>query len=227
VKRWNAGAGNIAAIGLIVANVAIFIVGAIVDHGAGLSGRGGGQFTENMGLHEFFIRRNDWWRLVTSGFLHFGFLHLGMNMFALWNLGQAIEPVVGRVRFLLLYFASLLAGSFGVIALQYAGYQKDGLTGGASGAVFGLLGAIAIAYHQRGMSIMRSGLGASLLINLVLTVSLGLSFGGHLGGFIGGLICGHFLMSTQRGRATSQLATLVPLIVIGVSFVGSILIARM
>jgi membrane associated rhomboid family serine protease len=225
MKRWNAGAGNIAAIGLIVANVAIFVIGNVVDHGVGLSGQRWGNFAENMGLHEIFLQVNEWWRLVTSGFLHFGFLHLGMNMFALWNLGRAIEPVVGRVKFLLLYFASLLSGSFGVIALQHAGYQK-GLTGGASGAVFGLLGAIAIAYHQRGMSIMRSGLGASLLINLVLTVSLGLSFGAHLGGFIGGLVCGHYLMSTQRGRATSQLATLIPLIVIGVSFVGSILIAR-
>jgi membrane associated rhomboid family serine protease len=225
VKRWNAGAGNIAALSLIVMNVAIFFIGTVVDKGAGLSGRGGGNFAENMGLHEFFIQANQWWRLVTSGFLHFGVLHLGMNMFALWNLGHAIEPVVGRVRFLLLYFASLMSGSFGVIALQHAGYQQ-GLTGGASGAIFGLLGAIAIAYHQRGMSIMRSGLGASLMINLVLTVSLGLSFGGHLGGFIGGLICGHYLMSTQRNRATSPLATYVPLIVIGVSFVGSILISR-
>jgi membrane associated rhomboid family serine protease len=226
MQRWNAGAGNLATIGIMVANAVVFIIGIAVDQSGGLNAGSGGRFAENMGLAKFFITEGEWWRLFTSGFLHFGVMHIAFNMFGLYRLGSFLEPALGRVRFLLLYLASLLAGSFGVIALQSADVQGGALHGGASGAVFGLLGALAVAFHQRGVSLMKSGLGVTLLINVALTVSLHLSIGAHLGGFIGGAIAGWFLLSTRRGQSTSQVAWAVPIAVCVVSVVGSVLLSR-
>jgi membrane associated rhomboid family serine protease len=227
-KRWGNSAGNVVTFALIGVNVAVFILGTLVDKGVGLSGNGSfGQFTENIGMARGFLLDNQWWRLLTSGFGHFGILHLAMNMFGLWNLGRILEPVMSKLRYILLYFACLMAGSFGVVLMEYAGFQKGALTAGASGAIFGLLGAVAIAFQQRGVSLMRSGIGASLLINVFLTLQFGFSFGGHLGGFIGGLICGYFLTSTKRRRAVSPIATYVPVIVMLVSFVGAVAVTRL
>ena len=75
---------------------------------------------------------------VTSGFLHAGFFHLLFNMFSLYILGTLLEPAIGRLRFGLIYFVSLLAGSFGALL-----FEPDALTVGASGAIFGLMGAAA------------------------------------------------------------------------------------
>ena len=80
-------------------------------------------------------RDGEWYRLVTSGFLHFGIIHLAFNMLLLFQLGQLLEPAIGRIRFGLLYFAALLGGSAGALLLQ-----PNALHGGASGAVFGLMG---------------------------------------------------------------------------------------
>jgi membrane associated rhomboid family serine protease len=228
-QRWGRSAGNIVTFGLIGVNVLVFAIGTMIDRGEGLSGSGStwGQFTDNIGMRHVDLLNNEWWRLLTSGFGHFGVLHLAMNMFGLWNLGRILEPVMSKFRYLLLYFACLLAGSFGVVLMEYAGYQKGSLTAGASGAIFGLLGAVAVAFQQRGVSLMKSGIGASLLINLFLTLQFGFSFGGHLGGFVGGLICGYFLTSTKRARAVSPIATYVPMIVMLVSFVGSVIVTRL
>ena len=92
------------------------------------------------------------WRVVSSGFLHFGIFHLGMNMLLLWQLGSLLEPALGRARFLLLYLASLVGGATGAILLS-----PNALTGGASGAVFGLMGAAAVALLRRGVNPMALG----------------------------------------------------------------------
>lgn len=137
-------------------------------------------------LSQFFIDNGEWYRLVSAGFLHFGLLHLGMNMFILWQLGQMIEPALGRVRFAGIYFASLLGGSAGALLLS-----PNALTGGASGAVFGLMGAAAVILHRRGVNVMRTGLGTTLILNLVITFALpGVSIGGHLGGVLIGALIG-------------------------------------
>src|SRR4051794_2977549 len=92
------------------------------------------------------VANGELWRLVTSGFLHAGLIHLLFNMYALYILGSMLEPAIGRVRFALLYFVSLLCGSFGALLLT-----PDKPTVGASGAVFGLMaGAIVIMRHPRG-----------------------------------------------------------------------------
>ncbi len=156
----------------------------------------------DFGLNIEFLAIGEWWRLLTSGFLHAGLVHLGVNMFSLWRLGIALEQRVGRLRFALLYLASLLAGSTGVVLLQRYGVQARGLHAGASGAIFGLLGALAVDYRIRGISLMQSGMGPTLIMNIFLTFTFGLSIGGHLGGFVGGTLCG--LAFFGRGHIANQ-----------------------
>ena len=93
-----------------------------------------------------------WYRLVTSGFLHFGILHLAFNMYFLYVLGPMLEPGLGRVNYLLLYMASLLGGSLGVVLLD-----SGGITAGASGAVFGLLAAATVGLWRRGVNPVHHG----------------------------------------------------------------------
>jgi len=129
---------------------------------------------------------HEYWRLVTSGFLHAGFLHIGFNMYLLYFLGRILEPALGSVRFGLLYLASLLAGAAGALVVTPNAY-----TVGASGAVFGLMGATFLERRARGIDPMAGGafgsIGGLILINLVFSFALsGISIGGHIGGLIGG-----------------------------------------
>lgn len=158
---------------LIAANVAVFLVGS-----------GSSSQERDLGLFGPAVADGEWWRIVTSGFLHFGILHVAFNMLLLWWLGQMLEPSLGRVRFVLTYAVSLLAGSLGALLLD-----PDALTGGASGAVFGLMAAAVLLLRRRGVDPMQSGLGGLLVINLLLTfLRPGISIGGHLGGLVGGAL---------------------------------------
>ena len=112
-------------------------------------------------------------------------------MFFLYMLGPMLEPVLGRVRFMLLYFAALLGGSLGVVLLD-----KGGISAGASGAVFGLLAAAAVGQWRRGINPLTTGIGATLLMNFVITFAIpGISIGGHIGGIAGGSICGWVMLA--------------------------------
>ena len=145
---------------------------------------------------------HEYWRLLTSGFLHAGILHIGVNMLSLFFVGNALEPAIGRVNFAVLYVVSLLAGSFGALLLS-----PDIRTVGASGAIFGIFGALIVVAHARGISIWQSGLGGMLVLNLVLSVSIpGIAIGGHLGGLAGGLICGWLVTEVGERRRLPQLA---------------------
>ena len=127
---------------------------------------------------------HEYWRLVTAGFLHAGLLHIGFNMYILYWLGTMLEPALGRVRFVALYFASLLAGSLGALLLS-----PNAVTVGASGAVFGLMGAAFVIQRARGIDPMQSGIGPLILLNLGLTFVIpGISIGGHIGGLVGGVL---------------------------------------
>ena len=131
----------------------------------------------------------EWYRLITSGFLHANLIHIGFNMFVLYRLGQLLEPALGRVRFVLLYFVAMLGGALGVMLLD-----PNALTVGASGAVFGLMGGAVAVFRSRGINIMQTGLGATILLNLVFTFSIpGVSIGGHVGGLIVGFVAGWVL----------------------------------
>ncbi len=168
----------------------------------------------------FVTEPHGWYRLITSGFLHFGFIHIALNMFFLYVLGPMLEPPLGRIRFLLLYLASLFGGSLGVILLD-----KGGISGGASGAVFGLLTAAAIGQWRRGINPMSTGIGATLLLNLVITFAIpGISIGGHLGGIVAGGICGWFMLAPGYQHVPRWATYATPIAVAVASIVASVVI---
>jgi len=157
----------------------------------------------------FVTEPHGWYRLITSGFLHFGIVHIGLNMFFLWVLGPMLEPALGRVRFILLYIAALLGGSLGVILLD-----KGGISAGASGAVFGLLAAAAIGQWRRGINPLTTGIGAMLLMNLVITFAIpGISIGGHIGGIVAGSICGWVMLAPAYHQVPRWATYATPVIV--------------
>jgi len=129
---------------------------------------------------------NQYYRLVTGAFLHVNLLHIGFNMYLLWILGQMLEPRLGSGRFAALYFTALLWGSFGALAVT-----PDAHTVGASGAVFGLMGAAAVEQRAQGINPFKTDIGLLIIFNLGLSFLLaGISIGGHIGGLIGGGLVG-------------------------------------
>jgi membrane associated rhomboid family serine protease len=168
---------------LIGINVLVFLGGALGGASAtGGGGLGGSTLLTEGALSRAEVADGEYWRLLTSGFLHAGLFHLLFNMLSLWILGSLLEPAVGRLRFALIYLVSLLCGSFGALLLE-----PDGLTVGASGAIFGLMAAAAVYARNRGLSLMESGLGIWIILNLVITFTVpNISIGGHIGGLIGG-----------------------------------------
>jgi RNA polymerase sigma factor for flagellar operon FliA len=121
-------------------NIAVFVWVLIGDTSTAGFGSSVSSREVDLGLNKDLLAyTHEWYRLITSGFLHFGILHIAMNMYLLFQLGKLLEAPLGRVRFGLLYFACLLGGSLGVLVIEGS---SNGLHGGASGAVFGLMGAI-------------------------------------------------------------------------------------
>ena len=187
---------------LIALNVMAFIAGSA--SGGGLGGSGSSLFSAGalIGIGAgsdglLGVATGEYWRLLTGGFLHAGLLHLGFNMYVLYWLGTMLEPGLGHVRFLALYLASLLAGSFGALLLS-----PQSFTVGASGAVFGLMGAAFILERARGMDPMQSGLGFVILLNLGLTFVIGnISIGGHIGGLLGGALAAVVMTRLPRTRS--------------------------
>ena len=180
---------------LIGVNVIAFLL-AVATGSGGLSSVSGTVF-QNFSLLGFQVADGEWYRLITGGFLHAGFMHLAFNMFALYFLGKILEPSVGTVRFVMIYFACLLAGSFGAILLSGSFTP----TVGASGAVFGIFGAVFVIARGRGLNDLAREVGIILAINLALTFTIsGISIGGHLGGVVSGVICGLLVIAGERGQ---------------------------
>jgi membrane associated rhomboid family serine protease len=167
------------------------------------------------------VAHGQWWRIVTGGFLHENLLHIGFNMYVLYILGQMLEPALGRFRFGLIYAVSLLSGSLGALLVT-----PHSPTVGASGAVFGLMGAAAVEMRARQIPIMQSGVGGLILINLVISFTLpGISWGGHIGGLIGGAIAAFAIQLGSRYR--SQALALAACVVLGAAcFAGSIVVSK-
>jgi membrane associated rhomboid family serine protease len=206
---------------LIGANVAVFVAGLVSTSNNAVAGRGG--FVLDGGLLARDVADGEWWRIVTAGFLHAGLLHLLFNMLALFNLASLLEPVLGPVRFVAVYLVSLLTGSFGVLLLS-----PDARTVGASGAVFGLMGAVVIAQRARGLDPWSSGIGGVIGINLLITFLIpGISIGGHLGGLAGGLLTGWVLLDLgPRVLKNPSWAPVAVVAGIGVAaFVGCLAVA--
>jgi len=208
---------------LIAINVVMYVVEIAAGTG-GLSIPTGNSVTLDYGLFGPFVAEGEWYRLLTSGFLHANLIHIGFNMFLLFMLGRLLEPALGTPRFVLLYFASLLAGSFGALLMD-----PNALTVGASGAVFGLFGAGFLIARDRGMGALASELGFLIVINLVLSFTVsGISAGGHLGGLVGGSICGAAIIAGARGMLgpNHRVAEYAVMVAVGVvAFLGAIAVA--
>ncbi len=197
---------------LIALNVLVFIVGSAVDHQVNLDGLNG-TFETKYSLFTPLVGNGEWYRIITGGFLHSGILHIGLNMWALYVIGSAFEPVVGRARLLLLYAVALLGGGLGVVLLYSNG---QGATVGASGAIFGLFGALAVYMWTQGINPLRSQIGMVIGLNLLLTFTIpGISIGGHIGGLItGGISCaallwGRPIRQQSQGEKTARTAAIV------------------
>jgi membrane associated rhomboid family serine protease len=204
---------------LIAINVIAFL-GELSGGGGGLSSVGGTVYLKGALFGPAISEGHQYYRLVTSGFLHAGFIHIFFNMYLLYLLGRLLEPAIGSVRFAAIYGASLLAGSFGALLVS-----PHSVTVGASGAVFGLMGAAFIELRHRGVDPMQAGIGGLIAINLVISFLIpGIAWGGHIGGLIGGGLAALALQTGDRYR--SQIVGLAGCVVIAaVSVVAAISVA--
>lgn len=179
---------------LIGLNVVAFLIEIAAGNGGFRTSQN--SITVDFGVAAPFIAEGELYRLVTNGFLHYGIAHILFNMFALFVIGQLLEPALGTGRFLALYFASLLAGSFGALLID-----PNAITAGASGAIFGIFGATMVIARGRGMNQIAGQLGILLGLNLLITFTIpGISVGGHLGGLAGGVICAAAIVAGEKGR---------------------------
>ncbi len=205
---------------LIVINVLVFLIASAGGAPVG-GGTGGTIFDKGLLYGPFIAHQHEYWRIVSAGFLHDGLAHIFVNMLSLYFVGSVLEPAIGLVNFAAIYFASLLTGSFGALL-----FTPLSPTVGASGAIFGIFGALIIVARARGISIWQSGLGFWLVLNLVFSFSFkGISVGGHLGGLIGGLIAGWIVVELAE-RRRQGVAALVGCALIGaIGVVGAIAVA--
>lgn len=152
---------------------------------------------------------DEWWRLFTSGFLHYGLIHIAMNMIAMWVLGRDLELLLGKARFLAVYLVSLLGGSAAVFLFD--DIQRG--TAGASGAIYGIMGGIAVAVFR--LRLNPTGALGVIVLNIVISFSLpNISWLGHLGGLaIGVLATAAMVYAPAKGRVAWQAGTLVLLTV--------------
>jgi membrane associated rhomboid family serine protease len=136
-----------------------------------------------------------WWRMITAGFLHVSILHIAFNMYLLFILGRLMEPSIGTARFVFLYFASLLGGSFVALLIE-----PNTVGAGASGAVFGVIGATFVIARGRRLDSIAGQIGILILINLVFTFAdRAVSIGAHVGGLVCGVLCGLLIIAGERG----------------------------
>jgi membrane associated rhomboid family serine protease len=199
---------------LIVLNVAAFAAtaiqaGSIVDNSRSTL------FMDGT-LLPAWVSAGEWWRLLTSGFLHFGNyggygpVHLLFNMFALWVIGRDLEIALGRGRFLTVYLLSLLGGSASVMLFGAAG----GGVAGASGAIYGLFGGIAVVVFRAKLN--PGPVLGLLAINIFLSVALpGISLLGHIGGLVAGALATAAMVYAPPARRTQiQVGACVALLLI-------------
>lgn len=202
---------------LIGINVGVFLLGLLL--GGELNGTGSWIYEKGVLVSTAVdssgqvigVSEGEWWRLLTATFLHYGLIHLGMNMLVLWMIGPPLEEYFGHWRYLLVYLVAGLAGSAGALL-----WSPDALTVGASGAIWGIMGAALVLEARRIWVFGGQALGL-VLLNLAITFLIpGISIGGHIGGLVGGGLCA---LAFSTMRRSPLLATLV-MVAIGVASIG-------
>jgi membrane associated rhomboid family serine protease len=210
---------------LIGVNVAAFLLMTALG---GSATRPRGTVFENGAIFGPLVADGEWWRLVSGGFLHAGFLHLAMNMYLLFLLGKELEPALGRARFTLVYATSLLGGSLGVMLLS-----PNSVTVGASGAIFGLMGALVVLQLRANQNPWNSGIGGLVAVNLLITFLIpGISIGGHIGGLLAGAAAGAVVQPLRWPQTSAAVRTgFVVLMAVGLGvaavFAASVLAAEL
>ncbi len=207
---------------LIAINLAFFLVTALQARSA--MNLAGSQLYLRGGLIPAEVASGEYWRLVTAGFLHGNLIHLATNMLSLYWLGVPLERILGRWRMLAIYLLSLLGASVSVLLFSPA----DSLTIGASGAVYGLMGALFATFHRLRLDLRP--LVVILALNIFITFTYpGLSWQGHLGGLVVGAILGAAMVLPPRetrrawqwGVGVGLGIVLVALLALGVGELGS------
>ena len=195
VRTGTAAFGRAGAMRVTWALIAINVAAFLVEIGSGSGGlTGSGTVIDKFSIFGPKIADGEWSRLLTGAFLHAGLIHIGFNMYALYILGTLLEPALGGLRFLALYFASLFAGSLGVVVLSPNTHAV-----GASGAIFGLFTAAFVIARGRRLEAIAAQLGILLVINLALTFGIPhIAIGAHLFGAAGGMICGLLVLAGDR-----------------------------
>ncbi len=204
---------------LIAINVAIFLTeqGQLSLSGAEIHGK---VIDEGVLFRSAIAEGQQYWRLVTAGFLHENLLHIAFNMYLLYVLGMMLEPAIGSLRFATIYGVSLLAGSFGALLATPAASL------GASGAIFGLMGGAAVELRARGFSVMQSGIGGLIIINLIFSFAFAnISVGAHIGGLIGGTLAA-LAIRTADQRRVPWLGGLACLALAVIAVAGSLVVAK-
>jgi membrane associated rhomboid family serine protease len=184
---------------LIGLNVLAFIVTAASGTGV-LAGNGTSSTFDRYALQPPQVANGEWYRLISSMFLHFGFLHIAFNMWALLVIGTPLEQMLGRLRYLALYFLSGLGG--GILSMSLG--PVDETAAGASGAIFGLFGAFYVISRRRGME--TGSIAVLIGINLVLSFTFsGIDWRGHVGGLIVGAAVAFAFAAAPPGPRRDQM----------------------
>ncbi|HVT63932.1 MAG TPA: rhomboid family intramembrane serine protease [Mycobacteriales bacterium] len=166
-----------------------------VASGGGLvRANGGSDVYRHLALIPAAVAGGEWWRLFSSAFLHFGITHIVFNMLALWFTGPALEAVLGKLRFLVLY---VLAGVGGGLLSVAIGPLNE-TAAGASGAIFGLFAAFYVIARHRNVNTQQ--IMFTIVMNLVLTFSISnIDWRGHVGGLIVGAAVAAAIAFAPRG----------------------------
>jgi len=182
---------------LIAANAIIWLVGALPDGSAVRERFALATLVRFPGGPIEGVLVGEWYRMITAAFLHSGFFHIALNMLALWILGSILEPVLGRWRFLTLYVLSALGGS----AVSLLGLGPGQIGVGASGAVFGLFGALFVVARRFGRDV--SAVVVIIAINAVISFTVpSIDWRAHLGGLITGALLALAFVHAPRGHRT-------------------------
>lgn len=201
---------------ILAVNVLVFLI-TVVQAGSLNDNELAAVFQHGALYGDATLGHDEWWRVITNGFLHFGPIHIAVNMFSLWMMGRSLEQVTGRGRYLALYFVSMLGASAAVLLFGNPGGFPG--TAGASGALFGLMGAYAVTVLK--LRLNPTGLLVTLALNAFITFGIpGISIWAHAGGLVtGALVTVALLYAPQVNQARWQA---IGIVIITVAIIGLI-----
>ena len=218
--RANEMAAPIATQVIIAINVVVYLA-ELATGGGGISNASGTVVYHGILYAPFVSQLHEYWRIVTSGFLHESIVHVGLNMVFLWFIGRSLEAAIGSARFVGAYGVSLVCGSLGVLLLE-----PHAAALGASGAIFGLLGTLIVEARRRGINLWSSGLIQIALLNFVFTFAApGIAIGAHVFGFAGGILVGVVFDQCDRRRLPRSASLAACAVLAVAAFLAAIAVA--